>query len=416
MATILETTNKLSKWDSAAIRAEFPILQQKIHGKPLVYLDNSATTQKPWTVINALQHYYSHNNANVHRGIHQLGERASVAYDNARHAVKDFINAKQREEIIFVRGTTEGINLVAQSYAAQFKTGDEIIISAMEHHSNLVPWQNICKQTGAVLRIIPIIDQGEIDFNAYESLLNVRTKLVAIAHISNALGTINPVKKIIRAAHAKQIPVLLDGAQAAAHLPLDMQELDCDFYSFSGHKMYAPMGIGVLYVKADYLEKMQPYQTGGGMINQVSWQHTDYLSAPEKFEAGTPNVEGAVGLHAAIDYLTALGLKNIAAHEQDLLLYATAAFKNISGLNMVGNAAEKTAVIAFTMNHIHPHDIASILDSEGIAIRAGHHCAMPLMQRLGLPATARVSLGIYNTVSDIDACIMAIEKVKQVFK
>lgn len=416
MSKVLELKNNLLPLNAAAVRGDFPILQQKINGKALVYLDNSATTQKPRTVIDAMHHYYSHSNANVHRGVHTLGERATIAYENAREAVKKFINAKNTQEIIFVRGTTEAINLVAQSYGlSHFSAGDEIIISEMEHHSNFVPWQEICKRTGAVLRVLSITDAGDVNINEYEKLLTTRTKLVAISHISNVLGTVNPVKKIIAKAHEHNVPVLLDGAQAAAHLPIDMQQLDCDFYTFSGHKMYAPMGIGVLYAKHNYLETMQPYQTGGGMIKHVTFAETTYQQAPEKFEAGTPNVEGAVGLHAAINYLNSLGMKNIYEHEQKLLHYAENKLRKISGLQIVGHPAEKAAAIAFVMDNVHPHDIATILDSEGIAIRAGHHCAMPLMQRLGLPATARVSFGVYNTLQDVDALITGIEKVKQVF-
>lgn len=405
------------KLNIAAIRDDFPILQQKIHNQPLVYLDNSATTQKPRAVIEAINHYYCYENANVHRGVHTLSDRATNAYEQARETVQKFINAKYKHEIIFVRGTTEAINLVAASYArATLQAGDEIVISAMEHHSNIVPWQMVCQQTGAKLQVIPINDQGEIHLEDYVAVLNEKTKLVAIAHISNVLGTINPVQQMIAIAHAKQIPVLLDGAQAAPHQLIDVQQLDCDFYTFSGHKLYGPTGIGILYGKEKILEKMLPYQTGGGMVQQVTFAKTSFQRLPEKFEAGTPNVAGAVGLRAAINYIHAIGMPIITEHEQQLLNYATMKLNEIKDLRIIGTAKQKAAVISFVMDHVHPHDIGTVLDSEGIAIRVGHHCAMPLMERFNLPATARVSFGVYNTFEEIDRLIESLTKVRNMFK
>lgn len=398
-------------------RADFPILESEIHGKPLVYLDNAATTQKPQAVIDAEARYYSGDNANVHRGVHMLSQRATDAYEGARIKVQRFMNAARPDEIVFVRGTTEAINLVAQSYARpRLREGDEIIISALEHHSNIVPWQMVCQQTGAVLRVIPVSDAGELDIDAYEKLLNERTKLVALAHVSNALGTINPVRAMIAKAHAHGVPVLLDGAQAIAHLPVDVQALGCDFYAFSGHKIYAPMGIGVLYGKALLLEEMPPYQGGGDMIRTVAFEHTEYNVLPYKFEAGTPNVAGAIGLGAALDYLSGIGLETIAAYEHEVLDHATRVVETIPGIRLIGTAKEKTAILSFLLEGVHAHDIGTILDRQGIAIRAGHHCAMPLMQRFGVAATARASFALYNTQEEADALAAGLQRAVELFK
>lgn len=397
-------------------RADFPILNTLAHGKPLVYLDNAATTQKPLAVIEAEIRYYQHDNANVHRGIHALSQRATEAFEAARAKVQHFINAARPDEIIFVRGTTEAINLVAQSYGrSRFKEGDEIILSAMEHHSNIVPWQILCQQTGARLRIIPVSDTGELIMEAYEALLNPRTRLVAITHVSNTLGTINPVKAIIERAHAHDVPVLLDGAQAIAHLPVDVQALDCDFYAFSGHKLFGPTGIGVLYGKAALLDMMPPYHGGGDMIRSVSFEETTYNILPYKFEAGTPHIAGAIGLGAAIDYVAGIGLDVISAHEETLLMHATQSVEDIPGLRIIGTAREKTGILSFVLEGVHPHDIGTILDRQGIAIRTGHHCTMPLMQRFGVPATARASFALYNTGQEADALGLALQKVTELF-
>src|SRR3989338_7135087 len=389
--------------DMEKIRADFPILRQKIRGEPLVYLDNAATTQKPQMVIEVLRRYYEEDNANIHRGVHLLSERATDRYEGAREKARAFLNAKETREIVFVRGTTEAINLVAQSYGrTNFKPGDEVIISTMEHHSNIVPWQMVCRETGAVLKVIPVTDSGDLDLEEYERLLNDRTRMVAIVHVSNVLGTINPVRSMIDLAHRRGIPVLLDGAQAVPHMKVDIQQLDCDFYTFSGHKLFGPTGIGVLYGKAKFLEKMPPYQGGGDMIRTVSFAKTTYNELPFKFEAGTPNIAGAVGLGVAIDYVTELGLDWIAAYERGLLEDATVALLKVPDLKIVGTAREKAGVISFVLDDIHPHDIGTILDRDGIAIRTGHHCAMPLMERYGIAATARVSLAFYNTRDEID--------------
>ena len=402
--------------DVENIRRDFPLLTQKIHGKSLVYLDNAATTQKPQAVIDRITRYYQEENSNIHRGVHSLSEKATQAYEAARAKVRGFLNASQDREILFVRGATEGINLVAQSYGRVFiKAGDEIVLSVMEHHSNIVPWQMLCEERGAALRVIPINDTGELGRDEYEKLLNERTKLVSIVHISNALGTINPVKQMIRSAHDRGIPVLIDGAQAVPHLAVDVQELDCDFYVFSGHKLFGPTGIGILYGKAGLLEQMPPYQGGGDMISSVSFEKTCYNTLPYKFEAGTPHIAGGIGLGAAIDYLNGIGMERIAAYEQELLAYATDALSGIPGMRIIGTAKEKAGVLSFILDGVHPHDIGTILDHEGIAIRAGHHCAMPLMQRLGVPATARASLAFYNTKEEIDLLVKGIHKVKEVF-
>lgn len=402
--------------DIEKLRQDFPILAKKINNRELVYLDNAATTQKPKQVIQAIDDYYLTMNANIHRGVHTLAERSTHAYESVREKFKNFINAKSANEIIFVRGCTEAINLVAASFGrANFEAGDEIVISMAEHHSNIVPWQLINEQTGAKLKVININNQGEIDLEHYASLLNSKTKMVAVAHVSNVLGTLNPVKTMIQMAHAKNIPFLVDGAQAIPHLPVDVQDLDCDFYTVSGHKMYAPMGIGVLYGKEKFLDKMPPYQGGGSMISKVTFAKTEYAALPLKFEAGTPNVEGVIGLGAAIDYLKATGMQNIAEHGNYLMQYATNKLNAIANLRIIGAAKDKVAVISFILDDIHPHDIATVLNEEGIAIRAGHHCAMPLMEHFKIPATARVSFGLYNNLEEIDELVKGVEKVKQFF-
>lgn len=407
----------MKPFDAAQIRQDFPILHQTVHNHPLAYLDNAATTQKPNAVIDTIKNFYCHDYSNVHRAVHTLSERATYAYETARKKVQHFINAKDSREIIFVRGTTEAINLVAQTYGrSKLTTDDEIIISTMEHHSNIVPWQMLCEQTGAKLRIIPINDDGELLLEEYEKLLNSRTKLVAVTHMSNALGTINPVKKIIQLAHAHKIPVLLDGAQAIAHLKIDVQQLDCDFYAFSGHKLFGPSGIGVLYGKATLLEAMPPYQGGGDMINQVSFAKTLYREIPYKFEAGTPNITGVVGLGAAIDYLTQFNLEAIQQHEQQLLHYGTEQLQQIPHLRLIGTAREKAAILSFIVDDVHAHDVGTILDHEGVAVRAGHHCTMPLMTRFNIPATVRASLAFYNTKEEIDALIRGLSRVREIFK
>lgn len=398
------------------IRDDFPILKQEIHGKPLVYLDNAATTQKPQAVIDAISHFYTSDCSNIHRGVHELSRRATEHYEAAREKVQRFLNAAELREIVFVRGATEAINLVAQSFVKpSLEAGDEILISAMEHHSNIVPWQLLCEERGAVLRVAPINDRGELMMDAFESLLSARTRIVAITHVSNALGSINPIRKIIALAHAKGVPVLIDGAQAVPHINVDVQELDCDFYVFSGHKLYAPTGIGALYGKADLLEKTPPYQGGGDMILSVTFEKTTYNTLPYKFEAGTPSIADTIGLGAAIDYVNAIGLENIAAHEHALLAYATEAFVKIPGMRLIGTAAEKAGVLSFILEGVHPHDVGTILDQEGIAIRAGHHCAQPVMQRFGIPATTRASFGVYNTMEEVDALVAGINNVKEIF-
>jgi len=406
----------LSSFEIKKIRNEFPILNKKINDYDLIYFDNAATTQKPKAVIQALANYYEHDNANVHRGVHALSVRATEYYEEARAKIKRFINAKSIRECIFVRGTTEAINLVAQSLVApRILPDEEILITYMEHHSNIVPWQMVCKQTGAKLQVAPISLSGDVLLDEFEKKLNENTKFVAISYASNALGTINPVKKMIEMAHAYGAEVLLDGAQATAHLPVDVQNLGCDFYAFSGHKMYGPTGIGVLWGKEELLENMSPYQGGGEMINYVTFETTEYAAIPQKFEAGTPNIAGAIGLGAAIDYLESLDLEAIAAYEAHLLNYATASIEAVKGFNIIGTAQHKVPIISFVHGKIHPHDIGTILDSEGIAIRSGHHCAMPLMDFYEVAATSRISLSFYNTTQEIDRCIAALKKVKEVF-
>ena len=402
-------------FDVEKIRRDFPILHQKVHGKPLVYLDNAATTQKPLAVIEAIANYYRHDNSNIHRGVHTLSERATEAYEKVRVAAQKFLNAADTREIIFVRGTTEAINLVAQSYGRKnVGSGDEVLITAMEHHSNIVPWQLLCEEKDARLRVAPINDRGELLLEEFEKLLGPKTKIVAVGHLSNALGTINPVREIVRMAHARNIPVLVDGAQAAPRIPVDVQALDCDFYAISGHKMYGPTGIGVLYGKAEFLEAMPPYQGGGDMIASVTFDKTVYNRLPYKFEAGTPNIADTIGLGAAIEYLNHLGVETIDRHEADLLSYATQAVESIPGVRVVGTAREKAGVLSFVMDEVHPHDIGTILDSEGIAVRTGHHCAQPVMQRFNIPATARASFGLYNTRKEVDALVAGIQKVREV--
>jgi len=416
--TIMQTVrpDRSTRFDVEEVRRDFPILREKVRGKPLVYLDNAATSQKPQVVIETLQKYYSLENANIHRGIHFLSERATQAYEDARAKVRGFLNAAESREIIFVRGTTEGINLVAQSYGRKFiGEEDEIILSAMEHHSNIVPWQILCEQVGARLRIIPMNDDGELLIDEYERLLSDRTKLVAVTHLSNALGTINPIKQIIQIAHRGGVPVLVDGAQAVPHLKVDVRDLDCDFYAFSGHKLYGPTGVGVLYGKASLLDAMPPYQGGGDMIRSVTFEKTLYNVLPYKFEAGTPNIAGGIGLGAAIDYLSQVGLDLVTEYERELLDYATEAVSTISGVRIIGTAREKAGILSFVLEGVHAHDVGTILDQEGIAIRTGHHCAMPVMQRFGVPATARASLAFYNTREEVDALVGAIHNVKRMF-
>jgi cysteine desulfurase/selenocysteine lyase len=403
-------------FDVEKIREDFPILKEIVHGKPLIYLDNAATSQKPQAVIDATSRYYSADNSNIHRGVHLLSERATQQYEDARVKAQRFINAAHSQEIIFVRGTTEAINLVANSYGrASVRSGDEILITTMEHHSNIVPWQILCEEKDAKLRVAPINDAGELIVEEFEELLNERTKFVSLAHVSNALGTINPVRRIIEKAHSLGVPVLLDGAQAAPHLKIDVQELDCDFYAFSGHKLFGPTGVGVLYGKSRLLDAMPPYQGGGDMIATVTFEKTTYNTLPYKFEAGTPNIAGTIGLGAAIDYVNQVGLENIANYEHELLAYGTEALSQIPGLRLIGTAKEKASVFSFVLEGIHPHDVGTILDREGIAIRTGHHCTMPLMNRLGIPATSRASLAFYNTKEEIDALVAGIYKVKEVF-
>ncbi|MBI3292795.1 MAG: cysteine desulfurase [Elusimicrobia bacterium] len=413
--TNLHTAPRVT-FDVQKVRRDFPILKEKIRGRPLVYLDNAATTQKPQAVIDTLTRYYSEGNSNIPRGVHFLSERATRNYEEARTTVKTFLNAAASQEIVFVRGATEGINLVAQSYGrTHVQAGDEILISEMEHHSNIVPWQMLCEEKGATLRVIPITDEGEIQLEEYERLLTPKTKLVAVAHVSNALGTINPIREIIAAAHLRNIPVLIDGAQSAPHLPVDVQALDCDFYVFSGHKLYGPTGIGVLYGKTRWLEAMPPYQGGGDMIRSVTFEKTLYNTLPYKFEAGTPHIAGGIGLGVAIRYVQALGLEAIAAYEQALLSYATEAITSVPGVRLIGTAKDKASVISFVLTGVHAHDAGTVLDHDGIAIRAGHHCAQPVMKRFGVPATCRASLSFYNTKEESDALVAGLHKVRAVF-
>ena len=406
----------MAAFDIEAIRKDFPILDQLIYDKPLAYLDNAASSQKPVQVIEAIDHYYRKDNANVHRGVHRLSQRATDAYEASRTKVRNFINAKSDKEIVFVRGATEAINLVAQSFVRpQIKAGDEILISHMEHHANIVPWQMLCEQTGAKLRVIPMTEQGELDLTGIDDLLTEQTKILAIGQVSNALGTINPVKMLTEKAHAKNIPVLIDGAQAVPHLAVDVQDLDCDFYVFSGHKMFAPTGIGALYGKQALLEDMPPWQGGGDMILSVSFDHTQYNELPYKFEAGTPHIAGAIGLGAAIDYMHSIGVEKLAKHEHDLLDYATDKLSNMAGVRLIGTAQHKASVLSFLIEGVHPHDVGTIFDQQGVAIRTGHHCAQPVMQFFGIPATARASFAFYNTMDEVDALAAAVVKVQELF-
>src|SRR5580704_9805257 len=410
------TLKVLPVFDVQDIRKDFPILSQKIHGKPLVHLDNAASTQKPKIVVDAICHTYLTEYANIHRGVHLLSELCTKAYEDTRVVIQHFIHAREAREIIFLRGTTEGINLVAQTFGRKnIGEGDEILISGLEHHSNIVPWQMLCEEKKAVLRVVPIDDNGELILEEFERLLTPRTKLVAISHVSNALGTINPIREIIRMAHAQGTPVLIDGAQAAPHLKVDVQELDCDFYAFSGHKVYGPSGIGVLYGKASLLEKMPPYQGGGDMISSVTFAKTTYNELPYKFEAGTPNIAGTIGLGAAVDYINGIGLDHISAYEHELLAYGTQQLEQIPGLRIIGTAREKASVLSFVLDGVHPHDVGTILDREGVAVRTGHHCAQPVLEWFGVPATTRASLAFYNTREDIDALVKGLAKVKEIF-
>lgn len=407
----------MSQLTMETIRAEFPILKTKVKERDLVYFDNGATTQKPLCVINAISDYYASTNSNVHRGVHYLCGKATNAYEDARKTVQKFINAESTDEIVFVRGCTEAINLVASCFGRAFiKSGDEIIVSQMEHHSNIVPWQLLCEQTGAKLKVVPVLDNGELDYTAYEKLFTERTKFVSIVHVSNSIGTVNDVKRIVDLAHKNNCPVLIDGAQAVPHMPVDVQALGCDFYAFSGHKMYGPTGIGVLYGKKKWLEQMPPYQGGGEMIAQVSFDEVSYNVLPYKFEAGTPNIVGAIGLAKAIEYIQSFGYEFLMRHEQELMQYATQKLLEIPGLSIIGTAKHKSAAISFVIDNIHPHDIGTILDFEGVAIRAGHHCTMPLMQRFDLPATARASFAVYNTKDEVDLLIAALHKVQEILK
>jgi cysteine desulfurase/selenocysteine lyase len=405
-----------TSFDLERIRKDFPILQTKVHGHPLVYLDNAATSQKPQQVIDALVRYYEGENANIHRGVHYLSELATAEFEKARETVRRFVNAERASEIIFTRGTTDALNLVAQAYGkANVGAGDEVLITAMEHHSNIVPWQMLCEEKGAKLRVAPIDDQGELLIAEYEKLIGPKTKVVAVGHVSNALGTINPLPQMIGAAHAKGAVVVVDGAQGVPHLNVDVQALDADFYAFSGHKMYGPTGIGVLYGKQALLETMPPYQGGGDMISSVTFEKTTYNKVPHKFEAGTPDMAGVAGLKAAIEYMNAIGIAKIAAHEHSLLEYATVVIAAIEGVRLIGTAREKAGVLSFVLDEVHPHDIGTILDQQGIAVRTGHHCAQPVMERFCIPATVRASFAVYNTRGEVDALAQGIRKVREVF-
>ena len=400
---------------TARYRRDFPCLQQEANGKPLVYLDSAATSQKPQAVIDAISRFYETSYSNVHRGAHMLSERATDAYEGARSRVASFINAADSREIVFVRGATEAMNLVAASYGrANFGPGDEILLTELEHHSNIVPWQLVAEQTGASLKVVPITDDGELMMDRFDELLSERTKMVAVSHVSNALGTVNPVKEITAKAHAQGTPVLVDGCQAAPRVPVDVQDLDCDFYAFSGHKLYGPSGIGVLYGKHHLLEAMPPYQGGGEMIRRVTFEHTTYAGVPQKFEAGTPNIAGPVGLHAAIDYVSEIGMDALFAHERALLDYATEAINEVPGVRLIGTAPKKAGILSFVLEGIHPHDIGTVLDHQGVAVRTGHHCAQPVMDRFQVPATTRASFGLYNTRADVDAFIRGLYEVRDI--
>jgi len=402
-------------WDVERIRQDFPALHQQVHGKPLVYLDNAATTQKPQAVIDALTAYYTRDNANIHRGVHLLSERATDAYESARRRIQRHLNAASPREIVFVRQATEAINLVAASFGRKaVGAGDEIVISAIEHHANIVPWQMLCEEKGARLKVVPVDDRGDLIVDEYARLLGPRTRLVAITQVSNALGTITPIEEIIRLAHRENIPVLVDGAQAAPHQAVDVRALDCDFFVFSGHKTYGPTGIGVLYGKEAWLERMPPYQGGGDMIKMVTFEKTTYNDLPYKFEAGTPHIAGAIGLATALDYMTGLGLDRIAAWEHELLEYGTELLQAVPGVRLIGTARRKAAVLSFVLDGVHPHDVGTILDHEGVAVRAGHHCAMPVMDRFGVPATVRASLGLYNTPAELETLATAVRTAREI--
>ena len=403
--------------DVARVRADFPILSRTVHGKPLVYLDNAATTQKPQCVIDALVRFYTEDCSNIHRGVHELSERATAAYEQTRSRIRRFINAAEEREIVFVRGATEAINLVAQTFGRmRLAAGDEVVISALEHHSNIVPWQLVCAERGARLRVAPINERGEILIDELENLLGPRTRMLAVSHVSNALGTVNPVARIVEVARGRGIPVLVDGAQAVPHMKIDVRALDCDFYAFSGHKMCGPTGVGVLYGKAQHLEDMPPYQGGGDMIASVTFERTEFAKLPHKFEAGTPSIAAGIALGAAVDYLEKLGMDAVARYEGELLRYATEALASVPGLRIIGTAEHKAGVVSFVLDGIHPHDIGTILDQEGVAVRTGHHCAQPVMDFFGVPATARASLAFYNTRAEIDALVAGLRKVAEVFR
>ncbi len=411
-----DATGAATGLDADRLRADFPILAQEVHGKPLVYLDNGASTQKPNAVIDAIGDFYARDYANIHRGVHTLSERATAAFEGARDRVQRFLNAADRHEIVFTRGTTEAVNLVAASFGGpRIGAGDEIILTGMEHHSNIVPWQLLAERVGAQIRVVPLFDDGSLDLEAYAALFGPRTRLVAVVHVSNALGTVNPVAEMIATAHAHGVPVLVDGAQAVAHARVDVQALDCDFYAFSAHKIYGPSGIGALYGRRELLEAMPPWQGGGDMIRTVAFEGSTWADPPYRFEAGTPHIAGAVGLVAALDYVDGIGLDAIAAHEHDLLAYGTALLEQVPGLRLIGTAADKAAILSFVIDGVHAHDIGTVLDFEGVAVRAGHHCAMPVMTRYGVPATARASLGLYNTRADIDALVRALQRVTEMF-
>jgi cysteine desulfurase/selenocysteine lyase len=404
-----------TSFDVTAVRADFPALDQQVHGRPLVYLDNAATTQKPRAVLDAIDHYYRRDNANIHRGVHELSERATAAHEAARDAVRAFLGAGRAHEIVFTRNATEAINLVAAAWGgANLRAGDEVLITAMEHHSNIVPWQLIAERTGAALRVCPMDDRGQLMMDEFARLLTPRTRIVAAVHVSNALGTVNPVQEIIRAAHGAGVPVLIDGSQAVHHVPVDVQSLGADFYVCTGHKLYGPTGIGVLYGREALLEAMPPYMGGGDMIRTVTFEGSTWNDLPFKFEAGTPNISGAIGLHAAIDYVRSIGIPAIGAHEAELLARATQGLERIDGVRVIGTAAVKAGVVSFVMDGVHPHDIGTVIDHEGIAIRTGHHCAQPVMDRFGIPATARASFAMYNTIDEVDALVAAVHRVRAV--
>ncbi len=415
-ATKADWRKPANGFDVMRVREDFPVLDQTVHGRPLVYLDNAATAQKPRAVIRRVAQYYETENANIHRGVHRLSEMATRAYEGARTTVRKFLNAAEDREIVFVRGTTEAINLVARCYGGtHLQAGDEVVVSAMEHHSNIVPWQLICRERGAALRVIPVDDDGDLVMDRFHRLLGPRTRLLAVPHVSNALGTVNPVKQMIAAARGAGVPVLVDGAQAVPHMTVDVRDLDCDFYAFSGHKLYGPTGVGVLYGKAGLLEEMPPYQGGGDMILSVSFEETEYNVLPYKFEAGTPNIAGVVGLGAAVEYLTGLGLKTVARHEDRVVAHAVERLVRIPGVRLVGTPGRRASLVSFVLDDIHAHDIGTVLDQQGIAVRAGHHCAMPVMERFGVPATVRVSFACYNTEAEVDLLADALETVRRLF-